>query len=83
MRITKTAQSKAVPVHVLPGDVVVKIDAKIAEEVVYKGATEFVPTEETQIIPLEGMKVGSNIVIQPIPKEYGKISYNGTVLSII
>ena len=48
----------------------------------FDGPYEYTPTEETQTIPIT-MKVASeDIVINPIPSNYGRITWNGAVLSV-
>lgn len=48
----------------------------------YSGDYEFTPTEEEQTIDIGGLKAKSNIVIKAIPSNYGRVSWNGTTLSI-
>ena len=48
----------------------------------YEGETEFTPSSEEQIAYTEGTNVYSNIVINPIPSNWGRISWNGSVLTI-
>lgn len=48
----------------------------------YAGAYEFEPTDSAQIIPIKDMVADANIVINPIPSQYGKISWDGSVLTV-
>lgn len=48
----------------------------------YKGETVVVPSEEEQILKTGGHTVNDDIVIKPIPSNWGKISYNGAFLMI-
>lgn len=48
----------------------------------YTGEYEFTPTEETQTVAISGKKAVANIVINPIPRNYGKVTWTGTVLTI-
>lgn len=48
----------------------------------YKGETVVVPSEEEQILKTGGHTVNDNIVIKPIPSNWGKISYNGAFLMV-
>lgn len=43
----------------------------------YTGEYEFTPTEETQIVPIAGKTAAQNIVINPIPADYGKVTWIG------
>ena len=42
----------------------------------------FTPSEEEQVIPTSNKFVSRNIVINPIPSEYGHISWNGSFLLV-
>lgn len=48
----------------------------------YEGVYTFIPGDEAQTIPVEGYRMKSDIVINPIPSNYGKITYNGAVLTV-
>lgn len=48
----------------------------------YYGDYEFTPSEDTQIIYISDKTAQNNIVINPIPKNYGRISYDGKQLFI-
>ena len=48
----------------------------------YEGPTEITPTQETQTLLTERKSVLSNIVINPIPDNYGLITWNGSTLTV-
>lgn len=48
----------------------------------YTGAYEFTPAQETQIIEIVNKKAIADITINPIPSNYGLITWNGTVLTV-
>lgn len=48
----------------------------------YEGGYEFTPTEEQQVVPTAGKILEENIVINPIPSNYGLITYNGFKLTV-
>lgn len=48
----------------------------------YQGATEFIPTGEYQTIPTTGLIVDTDIIIDPIPNNYGLITWNGSTLTV-
>lgn len=48
----------------------------------YTGAYEVTPTEETQTLPTEGLMMNQNVTVNPIPNNYGRISWNGSVLTV-
>lgn len=48
----------------------------------YTGETEFVPTDSYQTAPTAGLLVDADIVIDPIPSNYGLITWNGIALTV-
>ena len=48
----------------------------------YTGATEVTPSEEEQVLLTNGLYVPSNITVAPIPSNYGRITYNGSVITV-
>lgn len=49
---------------------------------IYDGAHEVTPSEEIQILETEGKALNENIVINPIPSNYGLITWNGATLTV-
>lgn len=68
----------------------VGIELEVSEQIVvenydtlpYTGEYEFTPTEDTQTVRINGLRATRNITINPIPSNYGKISWNGSVLTV-
>ena len=48
----------------------------------YEGATEVTPTQETQTLETQGFRLLENIIINPIPSNYGLITWNGSALTV-
>lgn len=48
----------------------------------YDGEYEFTPTINTQVIEIEHLEARQNITINPIPQNYGLITYNGTTIRV-
>ncbi len=48
----------------------------------YTGEYEVTPSRETQVLNTEGLKTTANIVINPIPSNYGLVTWNGSVLTV-
>lgn len=48
----------------------------------YDGPVEVTPTQETQTLATQGLFVDENIVINPIPSNYGLITWDGSVLTV-
>lgn len=55
-------------------------DAKSKDE--YMGVYEVTPTEEEQILETADKVLTKNVKINPIPKNYGLITWNGSVLTV-
>ena len=49
---------------------------------VYTGEYEFTPTRETQVININHKEALKNITINPIPSNYGLITYNGSIITV-
>jgi len=49
---------------------------------VYEGAYELTPTAETQTIPVHGFRFEQDLIIDPIPSNYGLISWDGVTLTV-
>ena len=48
----------------------------------YSGSTEFTPTRQAQIILTARKLVLENITINPIPSNYGLVTYSGNIITI-
>lgn len=48
----------------------------------YPGPYSVTPSAETQILRTEGMQMDQNVVVNPIPSNYGRIAWDGAVLRI-
>lgn len=49
---------------------------------VYDGDYEFTPTDEPQTIAIENKRATQNITINPIPSNYGLITWDGATLTV-
>ena len=48
----------------------------------YDGPYEFTPTAEEQTIPIAQLQARQDITINPIPSNWGLVTYNGNVITI-
>ena len=48
----------------------------------YEGAYEFTPSAEVQTLASTDTVMHRDIVINPIPSNYGRITYDGTVITV-
>ena len=49
---------------------------------VYDGITEITPSQDTQILQTSNKTLTRNIVVNPIPSNYGLVVWNGSVLTV-
>lgn len=49
---------------------------------VYDGITEITPSQDTQILQTSSKTLTRNIVVNPIPSNYGLVTWNGSVLTV-
>lgn len=71
-------------------DTVVEADATLTTSVRhwqteypdYDGEYEFTPSAEAQTLPSTDTVMHRDIVINPIPSNYGRITYDGTVITV-
>ncbi len=48
----------------------------------YQGALTVTPTRETQTLHTNGYLMGGDVTVNPIPSNYGLITWNGSVLTV-
>lgn len=48
----------------------------------YSGATTVTPSSESQVLETNGLLLNENITIEPIPNNYGLITWNGSILTV-
>lgn len=49
---------------------------------VYDGITEITPSNQAQVLQTSNKTVTRNIVVNPIPSNYGLVTWNGSVLTV-
>ena len=49
---------------------------------VYEGTTEVTPSNQAQILQTSNKTLTRNIVVNPIPSNYGLVTWNGSVLTV-
>ena len=81
-----TIQPQAVAVQVNPSAVGLSFGNPIAREYVdrdpYTGEYTITPSTDTQTLQTRNLRMTDNITIEPIPQNYGLITWNGTVLTV-
>lgn len=48
----------------------------------YEGEYEVTPSDETQTLDTDSLYMRGNITINPIPSNYGLITWNGSILTV-
>ena len=84
LKVTYSPQKVRVSAN--PADLGVTIEPPIARSYIprepYPGPYTITPGDETQIIPINGLRATQDIVINPVPSTYGRIAYNGGYLTV-
>jgi hypothetical protein len=74
------------PVNVAASNVGIPIGVAASYQMIegetYEGPYEFTPTQETQTVPTADKVLLDNIIIHPIPQNYGLITYNGRTITV-
>lgn len=82
IRRVRISEEPVIKVHANDDNYAVKCGIAYEANKPFAGEYEYTPTEEAQTIAINGMKATANIVINPIPRNYGKVTWTGTVLTI-
>ena len=48
----------------------------------YDGSYDITPCDTAQVIHMDGMRAAHDIIIEPIPSNYGLITYDGSVITV-
>lgn len=48
----------------------------------YNGPYTVTPTQETQVLATEGYKMTDNVTVNPIPSNYGLITWDGSKITV-
>lgn len=48
----------------------------------YEGSYEVTPSREAQTLPTSGLLMSQDVVVNPIPPQYGLITYNGSTITV-
>lgn len=58
------------------------IAREYVERPAYEGATEITPSETEQILQTKNFRMADNITINPIPSNYGLITWDGSTITV-
>lgn len=86
MRLTATFRPQAVTVSVDAANMGVTLGTPVVKEYVdvqtYKGEYEITPSAETQTLDTAGLRLTRPVTVNPIPQNYGLITWNGSFLTV-
>lgn len=76
-----------IPLEAVTGDDEIALDIEHVREVYrdlpdYEGPYTVTPSAESQTLLTDNKRMAGDIVIEAIPQNYGKVSYNGSILTI-
>lgn len=81
-----TIQPQKVKVSINSSNMGINVGSSIAREILdtypYEGEYIVNPTTETQILLTKNLRMIDNLVINPIPNNYGLVTWNGSFLVI-
>lgn len=72
-----TVAETNIPIQI---DVETPVVAGIAKE--YEGEYDITPTNTAQVFSTEGKRCPHNFIVEPIPQNYGLITYNGSTIIV-
>ncbi len=49
----------------------------------YEGSYEVTPTQSTQTLATSGYRMTGDVIINPIPSNYGLIEWDGSILTVL
>ena len=77
---------QSITVGASPQSVGVSVGNPIARDFVerdpYTGDYTITPSAETQILETRNLRMTDNLTIEPIPNNYGLITWNGSVITV-
>lgn len=86
MKLDVKIQPQTVTVSVNPATMGVSFGNPIAREIVerdpYTGSYTITPSSETQILETNNLRMTDNITVNPVPSNYGLITWNGAFLTV-
>lgn len=86
MKLSVTINPQRITVDANPESVGIGIQPPIARDYMdrdpYEGEYMITPSAEEQTIAIQGKWARRDIVVQPIPSNYGLITWNGAILTV-
>lgn len=86
VKLTVSQSKNVFPFKVQTNSLAYKMGLATQIEVVggtpYSGRYTVTPTRETQVLETANLKMAENVTINPIPSNYGLITWNGSTLVV-
>ena len=86
MKLTATFRPQAVTISVDEVNMGVTLGTPVVKEYVdvqtYTGEYEVTPSAETQTLDTAGLRLTRPVTVNPIPQNYGLITWNGAFLTV-
>ena len=82
MTVSSTQVRAPVTVQASRQNIAVTLGTECVMARPYEGEVEVTPSAKAQILPTKGYMLESNVVINPIPSNYGLITWDGTRLTV-
>lgn len=86
MTLTAEYKPQSVSVSIDPQTMGVTLGTPVVKEYVdvatYTGSYEVTPSAETQTLNVEGMRMSRPLTVNPIPSNYGLVTWNGAILTV-
>ena len=86
MKLSVTYRQPKVEVDISAPTLGVSTGTPVARDYVerpaYEGETTVIPTNETQTLHTKNLRMTDDIVVNPIPSNYGLITWNGSVITV-
>ena len=86
MKLTATFTAPTVTVQISPPSMGTSVGNPVARDLVerdpYTGAYSVTPSADTQTLLTDGLRMTDNITINPIPSNYGLITWNGSTITV-
>ena len=64
------------------GGMALAVGAEIYASSAYHGDYSVTPTNQAQTLPTARKRLEQNVIVEPIPSNYGRISYSGSVITV-
>lgn len=86
MKLTATFTPQSVSVSAKADSMGISIGNPVARDYVerdpYTGEYTVTPSAETQTLQTDNLRMTDNITIEPIPQNYGLITWNGSIITV-